>query len=51
VAGEMRRVDCVVEAEAGFVERLAHPGDAERCARGSRSRRPRARRPTAPASP
>ena len=23
-------VDCAVEAEAGFVERLAHPGDAER---------------------
>jgi RHH-type proline utilization regulon transcriptional repressor/proline dehydrogenase/delta 1-pyrroline-5-carboxylate dehydrogenase len=27
---EVAGVDCVVEAEAGFVERLAHPGDAER---------------------
>ena len=28
--GDLGGVDLVVEAEAGFVERLAHPGDAER---------------------
>ena len=48
---ECEGVNVAVETDAGFVERLAHPGDAERVRAGSSLPSPRAPPPTARAWP